>query len=210
LWYDEPTQADGLPSPLGFEQEPTEKTEMTGKTGVTAFTVLSAFIIARPAVADDVSSAKVQLVETNWKGVQKLVAAHKGQVVVIDIWTTTCAGCIKKFPEFVALQKLYKGKIALISVNCDYDGIPGKPPKFYRADVLKFLQKQNATFENVMLNVSLLKFLDEAKLESTPAMYVYDKTGKLAKRFDNDKAEREADEFTMTQVRELVAKLIKK
>jgi thiol-disulfide isomerase/thioredoxin len=164
-----------------------------------------AFLPLRSSPAAD--PKQVTVVETNWKGVQKLVASHKGKVVVVDIWTTTCPGCIKKFPDFVALRKLHKDKIALISVNCDYDGIPDKPPKFYRAGVLKFLKKQNATFDNVLLNISLLRFLDEARLESTPALYVYDKTGKLAKRFDNDKAEKESDEFTMQQVQKLVAKL---
>jgi len=170
---------------------------------------LIGFTCSFPAFAESPRPAKVPLVETNWKGVQKLVASHKGKVVVVDIWTTTCPGCLKKFPDFVALRKRHKGKVALISVNCDYDGIPDKPPKHYRPDVLKFLRKQNATFDNVMLNIPFLGFLNAAKLESTPAMYVYDKTGKLVQRFDNDKAVKEADEFTMQQVRELVAKLVK-
>lgn len=178
------------------------------KTLISAFTILGAFAAALPAVADDSRPAKIGLVEANWKGVQKLVASHKGKVVVVDVWTTTCAGCLKKFPDFLALQRLHK--IALISVNCDYDGIPDKPPKFYREHVLKFLKKQNTTCENVMLNVPFLDFLNAVKLESTPAMYVYDKTGKLAKRFDNDKAETEADEFTMKQVHNLVGKLVKR
>jgi thiol-disulfide isomerase/thioredoxin len=176
----------------------------------TAVAFLTGFALSLPAFAEAPRPAKVQIVETNWKGIQKLVATHKGKVVVVDIWTTTCLGCTKKFPDFVALRKQFKGKVALISVNCDYDGIPDKPPKFYRADVLKFLQKQNATFDNVMLNVPFLGFLNARKLESTPAVYVYDKTGKLARRFDNDKAEKETDEFTMQQVRELVSKLVKR
>lgn len=161
------------------------------------------------ARADDTPKLAVKLTETDWDGVQKLVASNKGRVVVVDIWTTTCPGCLTKFPEFVRLQKTYGQRVALISVNCDYDGIADKPPKFYRADVLKFLRKQNAVGENVMLNVAFLKFLEAIRLESTPAVYVYDTTGKLAKRFDNDKAAKEADEYTMQQVEKLVSELAK-
>ena len=39
-------------------------------------------------------------------------------------------------------------------------------------------------------------------------MFVYDKSGKLRKRFDNEKAVREADVFTYEQVGQLVAELL--
>lgn len=180
--------------------------------------VLRAFLIAAffavPTVvrsADKESSAKdnVRLSVTDWKGVQKLVGQNKGKVVVIDIWTTTCPGCLTKFPKFVALGKAHPKAVALISVNCDYDGVKDKPPKHYRPDVMKFLKKQNATFTNVMLDISFIDFLEKVKLESTPAVFVYDKTGKLAKRFDNDNATKVADEYTMKQVAALVKKLAK-
>ena len=177
---------------------------------VTVAAGICGWMILSPACADAVRAPKpkkVSVIEANWKGVQKLVAAHRGKVVVVDIWTTTCGVCLEKFPDFMALRKKHQGKVALISVNCDYDGIPGKPPKHYRPGVLKFLRKQNATFENVMLTVSFLGFLNAIELESTPALFVFDKSGKLVKRFDNDKAEKIADEFTMKQVAALVAKL---
>ena len=101
----------------------------------------------------------------NWQDVQKRIATHKGKVVVVDIWTTTCLTCVEEFPKFAALQKKYgKDKVICISLNCDYDGIESKPPKYYREKVLKFLRKQNASFENVMLNVPFLAFLDNIKL----------------------------------------------
>ncbi|MFQ5731391.1 MAG: TlpA family protein disulfide reductase [Planctomycetaceae bacterium] len=150
----------------------------------------------------------VRLIEADWKGVQKLGAAQKGKVVVVDVWTSTCAACVKKFPRFAALQKKHGNKVACISVNCDFDGVPGKPPKHYRKHVLDFLRKQQASFDNVMLNVPFLGFLNQIKLESTPALFVYDKTGRLTKRFDNDKSVSDADDFTMKQVESLVESLI--
>lgn len=167
--------------------------------------------VALPATlpAAEKPVAEVKLREASWNDVQTLVAGHRGKVVVVDIWTTTCAGCLKKFPEFVALQKKFgHAKVACISVNCDYDGLKSKPPRYYRPGVLKVLTRHRATFDNVMLNVSFLDFLESVKLESTPAVFVYSPDGKLAKRFDNDKAVKEADEFGMNDVSRLVAKLL--
>lgn len=161
--------------------------------------------------ADKPTAKSVTLREASWKDVEKLVAKHRGKVVIIDIWTTTCAGCVKKFPEFIALEKKFGSeRVACISVNCDYDGIKTKPPAFYRAGVLKVLKQHNATCDNVMLNVSFLNFLEAMKLESTPAVFVYAADGKLAKRFDNDKAFKEADEFSTDDVSRLVRKLLAK
>jgi thiol-disulfide isomerase/thioredoxin len=167
-----------------------------------------------PAGEDAASAAKrqarVTLLETDWAGVQTLVASHVGKVVVVDIWTTTCPACVAELPKFVALQNRFgPEQVACISVNCDYDGVPDKPPAFYRPRVLEMLQKNEAVFPNAMLTTSLIKFLDEAALASTPAVYVYNAKGKLERRFDNDDAVREEDEFHMADVERLVESLLK-
>lgn len=156
-------------------------------------------------------SSNVTLKIKNWKEVQKLIATHKGKVVVVDIWTTTCLTCVEEFPKFVALQKKYgKDKVVLISLNCDYDGIESKPPKYYREKVLKFLKKNNASFGNVMLNVPFIDFLDKIELSSTPAILVYGPDAKLAKRFDSDEAKSEKDEYSMKDVQALIERLLKR
>ena len=37
-------------------------------------------------------------------------------------------------------------------MSVDYDGIPNKPPGYYREKVLKFLTKVNSTLDNYLLN----------------------------------------------------------
>lgn len=160
-------------------------------------------------VAASAPSGKIAVSIRDWKGVEELVKAHRGKVVVVDIWTTTCLACIEEFPEFVALERQFgRDKIALISLNCDYDGIEGKPPQYYRKQVLAFLQRQKARFDNVMLNIPLLDFLEQIDLASTPAVLVYDQQGKLVKRFDNDDIKKAEEEFTMRDVKRLVGQLI--
>ena len=150
---------------------------------------------------DQSRTDEVALSVTSWDDVQQLAARHRGKVVVIDIWTTTCLTCVEEFPKFVELQQKYgKDKLACISVNCDYDGIEPKPPQWYRDDVLKFLQHNQATFENVMLDLSLLDFMELIGLNSTPAILIYGRDGKLARRFDNDISTSADEGFTMQQV----------
>ena len=45
---------------------------------------LSALFLSAPAVAAD----DVKLEATNLDGLQKTIAAHKGNVVVVDVWGT--------------------------------------------------------------------------------------------------------------------------
>jgi thiol-disulfide isomerase/thioredoxin len=179
--------------------------------------VLFALLTTTPAMAGKPATSRknlkpaVKLEVRSWKGLEKLVATHKGKVVVVDIWTTTCGACIEEFPKFAALRKQFPSeKVVLISVNCDYDGIEGKPPSFYRADVMKFLREQHATFENIMLDIALIDFLDLIDLSSSPAILVYRPDGKLAKRFDNDDAEKIADEYSVDDVKQKIAELLGK
>lgn len=161
--------------------------------------------------AADPPKAKVEVKVADWKETQKMVAAHKGKVVVLDAWSTTCAPCVKEFPNLVKLHKKYGGKdVVCMSMSCDYAGIKNKPPEFYRERVIKFLEKQEATFENVLSSVPSDELFEQMELASIPAVYVFGRDGKLVKRFDNEKAEKEEDNFTYEHVNKLVEELAAK
>ena len=89
--------------------------------------------------------------------------------------------------------------MACISLSFDYEGI-GQPEE--QADrVLAFLRGQGATFTNLMSNEETDVLYKKFKLAAVPAVFVYDREGQLAKRFDNEKAKRKEDAFTYEQVR---------
>jgi len=46
------------------------------------------------------------------------------------------------------------------------------------------------------------------KLAAVPAVFVYDRAGRLRKRFDNEAAHTKAEAFTYEQVGQLVAELV--
>lgn len=180
---------------------------------LTPFALLLSFCLylLQAGVAADAPKAKVEVKIADWKQTQKMVAAHKGKIVVLDAWSTTCAPCVKEFPNLVLLHKKYGGKdVVCMSMSCDYAGIKNKPPEFYRERVLTFLEKQGATFENILSSVPSDELFEEMELASIPAVYVFGRDGKLVKRFDNEKAEKEEDNFTYEHVNKLVAELAAK
>jgi thiol-disulfide isomerase/thioredoxin len=153
---------------------------------------------------------KVSLEVVNWEQTQKLVAAHKGKIVVLDAWSTSCQPCMKEFPNLVKLHEKYgKRGLVCMSLSCDYQGIKNKPPEFYRERVVKFLEKQGAGFQNLLANVPAEDLYEKMELASIPAVFVYGRDGKLVKRFDNEDAKTDDDNFTYADVTKLVEELLK-
>ncbi|HEX4130787.1 MAG TPA: TlpA disulfide reductase family protein [Pirellulales bacterium] len=109
------------------------------------------------------------------------IGRHRGKVVVVDAWSTSCEPCMKEFPHLVELSREHP-KVACISVSLDYEGV-GKPEE-QRAKVLGFLESQQARFENILAAEDSDTMLKKLGVASIPAVFVYDATGKLAKTFD--------------------------
>lgn len=128
---------------------------------------------------------RVQLKEGNWEQVQSEIRKHRGKLVVLDLWSTSCLPCMKEFPKLVELQKAYPKEVVCLSLNLDYAGIKTKPPEYYRPRVIKFLTAVNADFQNYLCVTEANEFFDSINLNSIPAVFVYGPNGKLIKRFDD-------------------------
>lgn len=131
------------------------------------------------------SDYQVQLQVADWKRVLQEVASHKGKVVVLDLWSTSCLPCMKEYPKLVELQKLHPKNVVCIALNLDYAGIKSKPPEYYRPRVEKFLAATKPSFKNFLCTTESAEFFDSMKLGSIPAAMVFGTDGKLAKRFDD-------------------------
>lgn len=137
-----------------------------------------------PASADEPAKSAVKLTAGTWKDIESLVAKNRGRIVVVDVWSTSCAPCMEEFPGLVKLHQEHGKDVVCISFNVDYVGIPNKPADFYRPRVEKFLNKQQASFTNLLCTQESDAFFAARELSSIPAVYVYGRDGKLAKRFD--------------------------
>lgn len=141
-------------------------------------------------------------------GLMREVERHRGKVVVLDCWSTSCPPCVKEFPGLVKLAGAHGDRIACLSLCFDYDGL-GKPADLV-PPVQAFLEKVGAGKVINMLSSeeadSLYRSLD---LVSVPAIYIWKPDGSLAVRYDDDMAARELRRpFTYADVERTVADLL--
>jgi thiol-disulfide isomerase/thioredoxin len=126
---------------------------------------------AQPAAAQD---AAVKY--TGLDGKAFTVAELPGNVKVLNFWATWCAPCIKEIPSFNKLHGKYESKgVTIVGVSVDEEGKEAVEP---------FLKTPKG---KISYRVALAKLEDLKPVDVTeriPVTLVYDKAGKLVKRFD--------------------------
>ena len=122
----------------------------------------------------------------DWKAIEALVAAQKGKIVVVDLWSSWCLPCVREYPHLVELQKKYPEQVVCISVNLNYNGSEDSPPHSFVPEVLGFLVKQQSKLINVLSSTPDETIYETIDLASIPVAFVYQADGQLKKRFDNE------------------------
>lgn len=92
------------------------------------------------------ASLPVNLNEIDVSGIKELIRnTTSGKLTLINIWATWCGPCVTEFPDLVVIDRMYRGRpFEFISISAD------KPVK--KDEVLKFLQKQQASNKNYIFN----------------------------------------------------------
>jgi thiol-disulfide isomerase/thioredoxin len=128
------------------------------------------------------------------------VAAHRGKVVVLDCWSTSCPPCVREFPGLVRLAAAHPQGVACLSLSFDYEGL-GSPEEAAKG-VRDFLASVGAErIENLMSREEADVMYRKLELDSVPAVFVWRPDGSLARRFDDDDAKRRIGRpFTYTDV----------
>ena len=94
----------------------------------------------------------------------------------------------------VQLHQQYPETVVTMTMNVDFDG--EGTPETHRESVRKILVELNANFLNVVSAESNEGLYEKLQLASIPTVLVYDQTGQLRKRFDNDAMEYGPEGFT--------------
>ena len=161
-----------------------------------------------PDQAAAAEEADVALRILDYEGIMNLIEGYQGRVVVVDVWSTSCVPCLKEFPGLVALHEKYgRNDVMCVSVSLDFEGLKGTSPQDDHERVLDYLRRFQATFDNILAGDDADMMYEKLALAAPPAVYVYDRSGKLAKRFDNEQVRGDGEGFTYKDVGRLVAQL---
>lgn len=142
--------------------------------------------------------AAITLKVVRYPELVEAVKAQQGKVVVVDVWGTFCIPCKKEFPRLVELHRRY-AKDGLVCMSAAVD------PPAQREAALAFLKSKGAAFANYLLDEDPAVWQQKWDLKGVPAVFVFDRAGKRAARFDNDDP---AKQFTYDDVERLVRRLL--
>jgi thiol-disulfide isomerase/thioredoxin len=145
---------------------------------------------AAPAPVEPRSATQaIDVALVDHAGLMAAVESHRGRIVVLDCWSTSCPPCVKEFPSLVALAQKYRDQVACLSICFDYEGL-GTPEEVL-PPVRSFLEKVGAgRIENMLTKEDADSLYKKLDLVSIPAVYVWKADGTLARRFDDDDAAR--------------------
>ncbi len=125
---------------------------------------------------EDWAKEPVSLEAIDETGVKDLLKNNSGKLRLINIWATWCGPCIVEFPEFVTINRMYRGRdFEFISICLDD---PAKKEK-----ALKFLREKQASSKNYIFNIdnkyALIDAVDPNWQGALPYTIIVEPGGKI-------------------------------
>lgn len=151
----------------------------------------------------------VTVVAVDHAGAMAEVARHRGKVVVLDCWSTSCPPCVREFPGLVRLADAHPDDVACLSLALDYDGI-GTPEEVV-APVQDFLERMDAgRVVNMIATEEADAMYRHLDLGGVPAVFIWRQDGTLAVRYDDEHAATKLGRpFTYADVEATVTSLLR-
>ena len=149
-------------------------------------------------------SKPVSVVIADHSEIMKRIASHRGKIVVLDCWSTSCPPCVREFPGLVMLQKEYGDSVVCLSLSFDYEGFG--VPEDVLPPVQKFLEQVSAgSIENLLNRDGADSLYTKMNLTSVPVVMVWDRDGTMVQQFDDDYANKKLGRaFTYDDVRQVI------
>jgi len=154
------------------------------------------FVCGAKAVDQPAASISIQTVR--YGGLVEAVKAQRGKVLIVDIWAEYCEPCKEKFPHIVGLHRKHGPEgLVCFSVSLDDADQPER-----KEAALVFLKKSGATFSNFLLQEEEKFWQEKFDIGGPPAIFVFDRKGKRAGKFDTRDADKKIDELVEDLIRE--------
>jgi thiol-disulfide isomerase/thioredoxin len=143
------------------------------RLGLTAVLMVLLATAARFAPAAD---TQITLRTVKYADLMKEVRSHKGKVVVVDVWSTTCPPCMREFPHLVEIREKY-GKDGFVAISVSVDRADDKSAL---ARAVKFLEKQKAgDVINLNLDEDEEFWHTKFRTPSVPVVFVFGRDNRL-------------------------------
>lgn len=122
------------------------------------------------------AAEEVSIEPIGTEGIQQLIANDSDKLRLINVWATWCGPCVMEFPEFIEIDRMYRGRdFEFISISAD------KPDKQDKA--LAFLKKQEASNKNYIFNTddkyALIEAIDPEWQGALPYTILVEPGGKI-------------------------------
>lgn len=103
---------------------------------------------------------------TDVQGQRHTLERHRGKWIVLNVWATWCAPCIKEMPELEALSHA-RGDIVVLGLAADGDSLP---------KIRRYAEVLHVTYPIIAGNEATMK---EFKVNAYPTTLLFDPEGKL-------------------------------
>jgi len=118
----------------------------------------------------------VELETIDEAGIKNLVQNNSGKLRLINIWATWCGPCVVEFPEFVTMNRMYRGRdFEFVSVCLDDLEKKDK--------ALKFLKEKQASNKNYIFNIdnkyTFIETIDPKWQGALPYTMIVEPGGKI-------------------------------
>lgn len=109
--------------------------------------------------------------------IQSIIKLHKGKKIMIELWASWCADCIKSMPDVAQFQR-ENPEIQFIFLSVDDDEIA------WKTGISKYMEKFNIKGEQYFFNTGWEKngnnaFIEFAGLDWIPRYMLLDENGKI-------------------------------
>jgi peroxiredoxin len=118
----------------------------------------------------------VELETIDESGIRELLKNNSDKLRLINVWATWCGPCVSEFPDFITINRMYRGRdFEFISVSADD---PAQKDK-----VLKFLKGKEASNKNYQFNIDdkykLIEAIDPNWQGALPYTILVEPGGKI-------------------------------
>jgi thiol-disulfide isomerase/thioredoxin len=134
---------------------------------------------AAQAYLDKLAAEPVKVEPVDAAGLKELRQNKSGKLRLVNFWATWCAPCVAEFPEFVTMNRMYRGRdFELVTVALN------RPDE--QASVLAFLKKNQASNRNLIFaseeRDKLIDAFDPTWQGAVPFTVLIDPDGKIIHR----------------------------